>query len=90
MERSYREIASDPGTGAAVLLARHAGEGGEVTVSLRPAPWAGATEYEVTGVDEKHELTRVTGGKVEGGKVTVDLPPASVRLVRLAKAKPMK
>ena len=77
-------------TGAAVLLARHAGAGGPVTVDVRPAPWAGATEYEVLGVDEKNELAQVTGGKAEWCKVTVELPTASVRLVRFAKGKPGK
>jgi hypothetical protein len=72
------------GTGAAVLLARYAGDGGTVAVDLRPALWTEGTEYEVLGVDEKNELTRVTGGKAEECKVTVDLPAASVRLVRFA------
>jgi hypothetical protein len=56
-------------------------------VDLRPAPWTGVTGYEVIGVDEKHELTRIAGGKAEGCKVTVDLPASSVRLVRLTKEK---
>ena len=66
---------------------RNAGAGGPVTVDLQPAPWAGATEYEVLGVDEKNEVARVTGGKAEGCKTTVELPTASVRLVRFTKGK---
>jgi hypothetical protein len=79
---------SADGTIAVVLLARHAGDDGTVPVDLRPAPWAGATEYEVLGVDEKNELTQVMAGKGEECKVTVDLPLSSVRLIRLAKEKP--
>jgi hypothetical protein len=78
------------GTGAAVLMARHTGEGGAVVMGPRPALWAGATTYEIFGVDEKHELARVTSGKAEGCKVTLDLPASSVRLVWFAKEKPGK
>ncbi len=79
-------VATDKSS-AAVLLARHTGAGGAVTVDVRPAPWAGATQYEILGVDDKRELTRVAAGKADGCKLTVDVPASAVRLVKFAKAK---
>jgi hypothetical protein len=77
--------AAADGTSAVVLLARHAGDGGAVTVDLRPAPWAGATGYDVLGVDERHDLKSVAGGTADGCHLTLYLPPTAVRVVRFTR-----
>lgn len=77
-------VAAD-GNSVAVLLARHAGAGGSVTVELRPAPWVGATAYELSGVDGTSELGRLGSGTDDRCRATVDLPLHSVRLVRFAR-----
>lgn len=68
-----------------VLLARTGGTGGAVKVAVAPAPWRGGTRYEVLGIDDKSDFTKVASGRAEGCEVTVDVPAGSVRLVKLWK-----
>ncbi len=68
-----------------VLLARTEGKGGQVKVSLSPAPWKGATRYEVLSVEDGGALKKVADGKADSPALQVDLPSHSVRLVRMWK-----
>jgi len=64
---------------AAVLLARPGGRAGSVIVRVSPAPWAGATRYEVQRVTAGGKLERVAGG--DGWRVPVELGAPGVALV---------
>jgi hypothetical protein len=66
-----------------VLLACQGEKGGPVNVSIKPAPWRGATRYEVLNVDADLDWGKVGSGKVDGASVRVDVPAPSVCLVRM-------
>jgi hypothetical protein len=66
-----------------VLLARTEGSGGQVKVSLNLPTWMGLTRYEVLSVEEGGALEKVATGKADSPAMQVDLPPHSVRLIRM-------
>ncbi len=70
------------GKEARVLLARTEG-GGRVKVRLQPAPGKRTTRYEVLSVEDGGALTKGATGKADRPAVQLDLPPHSVRLVRM-------
>ncbi len=61
---------------AVVLLSRYAGTGGSIRVSV-----PGFTKGQVLGIDDRHNGTQVESPDA----IALDLPAASVRLVRLTK-----
>ncbi len=68
---------------AAVLVARHAGRGGPVSLRVAPAPWPGPTSYEAFAVGERGRLDRVAGGAAGAGawRVTTEVGGPGVALV---------
>jgi xylan 1,4-beta-xylosidase len=66
-----------------VLLARTHGEGGPVKIHLNPAPWQGATYFEIMSIEDGGVLRKTASGQVDRPTFLVDLPSSSVRLVRI-------
>ncbi|QEL16017.1 GH39 family glycosyl hydrolase [Limnoglobus roseus] len=64
-----------------ILLSRHAGTGGAVRIDLRSAP--AVTTVDVVGIDATRNGTPVESRAVVDGSITLDVPAASVRLLRL-------
>ncbi len=86
--KSTTSVESQAGIGEQVriLAARTAGADGAMKFNLNPAPWKGATQYEVWTVTAKQDFATVAGGKCDGCEVMVNLPSQSVCLVKMWRA----
>ncbi|VTS01610.1 glycoside hydrolase family 39 : Glycoside hydrolase family 39 OS=Firmicutes bacterium CAG:272 GN=BN580_00073 PE=4 SV=1: Glyco_hydro_39 [Gemmata massiliana] len=87
--KSLAGVAALAGAGERVnvLLARTSGMGGVVRLAIAPAPWNGATRYEVWALTPKQDFTKVGGGQSDECEVTVDHPAQAVCLVKMWRSK---